>query len=205
MTRKDELMQERDQYRGLARWNLILVLVAIALAVVLVFRLTQAKHPGYYATTREGAIKAMVPLDMPLITEEYIRQWASVAVRKSFSFNFSEFDKDLEQVVSLYTPSGMRSFKAALSNSGLANTVENKHLIINAVVNGAVVILNQGVISGRYHWMLQVPVLLTFESASEKMNKQLYVELAVSRVATLNALQGIQIVNLAAKSVDIKS
>ena len=105
----------------------------------------------------------------------------------------------------MYTASGLRSFNAALASSGLANTVENQHLIINAVVNAPVVILNQGVISGRYHWMLQVPVLLTFESASEKVNKQLYVEMAVSRVATLNALQGIQIVNLAAKSVDVKS
>lgn len=188
----------RDAYRRLVRINVFLVCLALFLAIILTFQAIRPVKPHYYATTRQGDIVPMFALSQPLVTNEYVRQWASIAARKSFSFSFSDFFQQIQAITPYFTKDGMQAFKQALSQSGLANTIENKHLVVSAVVNGAVVTMNQGVIHGRYQWMLQMPVLLTYSSASDDAHRQMIITMNISRVPTLDTSMGIQITDLKA-------
>lgn len=192
--------KSRDAYRRLVRINIFLVCLALLMAIILTFQVFKPAKPHYYATTRQGDVVPMFALSQPLVTNEYVAQWASIAARKSFSFSFTDFYQQIQAITPYFTKDGMIAFKQALSSSGLANTIENKHLVVSAVVNGAVVTINQGVINGRYHWVLQLPVLLTYSSASDDKHKQMIVTMSISRVPTLDANMGIQITTLKARA-----
>ena len=66
-------------------------------------------------------------------------------------------------------------------------------MIVSAVATKAPVILQKGILNGRFAWRVQMPLLVTFQSAVEFSQQQLVVTLLISRVSTLNSPRGIGI------------
>ena len=127
------------------------------------------------------------------MTSHVLMQWAEVATRTAYNFDFAHHQQQLQQAKSYFTADAWQQFLKALKTSGLlANVVQNKQ-VMNSVVSGPPVILSQGVIDGRYTWTLQMPLLLTYNTANEVEKGHLLVTLRVSRVPVLSAPKGIQI------------
>ena len=71
--------------------------------------------------------------------------------------------------------------------------VKAKKLIVSAVATRAPVILQKGILNGRFAWRVQMPVLVTYQSASEFTQQSNVVTMLISRVSTLNSPRGIGI------------
>jgi intracellular multiplication protein IcmL len=68
-----------------------------------------------------------------------------------------------------------------------------KKLVVSAVATGAPVILQQGLLFGTYTWRVQLPVLVTYQSASEFSQQTVTITMLITRVSTLTTPKGIGI------------
>ena len=81
----------------------------------------------------------------------------------------------------------------AMNKSGLLSTVKKEKLEMSAIVSGPPVIVHTAVIHGRFTWRVQLPVLVTFTSASQTRESHWIVTMNIQRISTLDAYKGIQI------------
>lgn len=183
----------RDKYHKTLSGLLFMILVAAALSVILAFINMEQKKASFYATTSAGLVIPLHSLAEPIVTNAYLVQWVSLATRKSLNLDFLHYEEQLDQARGYFTPGGWQKFQGALDKSGLLKTVQDKKLMMNAVVSDTAVILNQAILHGRFTWRIQLPLLVTYGSASQQYKTKLLVTMNVQRVSTLDTSEGIQI------------
>lgn len=182
-----------NHYRRTIRAIVILSAMAVVLLLIWVGLIVTTPQPKYYATTTAGQVVPMHPLSEPVVTNDYLLQWASLATRTAFNLDFVHDKAQLDKAKSDFTPQGWRQFMDAMNHSGLLETVESKKLEMNAVVSGSAVILSTAIIHGRFTWRVQLPILMTFTSASASSQAHWLVTMNIERTSTLEAYKGIQI------------
>jgi intracellular multiplication protein IcmL len=183
----------RDNYRRVISALLISIMVIAVLASSLIYLVTHPPAPQYFATTLQGRITPLVPLDQPNLPPSAVLQWANQAAIAAYTYNFVNYRQELQAASEFFTPDGWASFLKQLSASNNLTTVISKKLVVSAVATGAPVILDQGVIDGDYTWKVQMPMLVAFQSASQLATQQLTVTMTIKRISTLNSARGIGI------------
>ncbi len=185
----------RDQFRRMAKLLLTLIIICAILSATLFLFLWKAKPASYYASTTTGEVVTLEPLSSPVVTQDYVLQWAELVVRSAYTLNFGDYEEQLQKTSQYFTQSGWQAFNDALKESTLLDTVISKKLYLSAVVNGPAVIVNRYVSHGRFTWEVQMPVLINYTSASMARKKQIYVSMTITRVPELEAARGIAVTN----------
>lgn len=80
-----------------------------------------------------------------------------------------------------------------MQQSNNLEAVKAKKLIVSAVATRAPIILQKGLLNGLYSWRIQMPILVTYQSASEFSQQNNVVTMLITRVSTLNSPRGIGI------------
>src|SRR5262249_6909580 len=152
----------RDSFR----WVLTGLVVMLVLCAILTASVSyKAIFPGqskYYASMTTGQIIPLPPLSEPVVTNTYIAEWAALAARSALTLDFVNYQKQLDDASVYFTSGGWRAFSKALDASGLLKTVQEKKLLMSAVVTQTPTIRFSGVIGSRYIWRITFPVLVTF-------------------------------------------
>ena len=183
----------RDSYRKIIV-ALVCSLVVIICLVGVIFLLIESKpSPKYFAATNSGRIIPLIPLNQPNLKDKAVLQWASEAVTSIYSYNFVNFRRVFQNNKQYFTSGGWQSFLKALTESQNLKAVQRKKLIVSAVLTGAPVVRSQGEFQDRYTWAIQMPVLVTYQSASEQTSQNFIVTLNIKRVSTLDSVYGIGI------------
>jgi intracellular multiplication protein IcmL len=202
MTNKLE-QQKNFEYRDSFRWVLtaliVLLMVGGILAVCVIYKAIFPGQQRYYASMTSGEIIPLPSLSEPIVTNTYILDWASTATRAAFNLDFLNYQKQLDKASVNFTSSGWRAFSKALDDSKLLATVQDKKLMMDSVVSGQPIIRFQGVLNGRYIWRIQMPILISYGSASEQQQKAMSIMMIVSRVPVLDTATGLQITDFEAK------
>ena len=183
----------RNHYRVALGGVIVMSVLTVILSAVLIVMTIKRPQPKYFATTTTGNEVALYALSQPVVTKPYLLQWASMATRAAYSLSFESYEKQLDAVKPYFTESGFEKFKAALKSSGLLDAVIQKKLIMSAIVDGDPVIVKDFMLHGRHNWEVQLPLLVSFESASESRRRHLLVSMRIQRVPVLSAEKGIQI------------
>jgi intracellular multiplication protein IcmL len=188
----------RDNYRRIVIALLIMIVINIALIGIIFYQIANVPTPKYFATTADGRVTPLYPLDEPMVSQAELLQWAGRAAVAAYSYDFINYRDALQKAQDYFTPDGWKNFEAALKSSRVLETVLDKKLVVSAVATGVPVILDQGLIYDRYAWKVQIPILVSFQSASENTQQAYMVTMVVSRVPTLNMPKGIAIVSFVA-------
>jgi intracellular multiplication protein IcmL len=183
----------RDSYRRVLTALLIMVIVNIILGIAVLTMVRDKPTPTYFATTNDGKIIRIYPLSAPVVTTAELLQWATVAATTANTYNFVNYRKELQDASEYFTAQGWREYQDALRSSRNLETVVNRKLTVSAVATGAPVVLDQGVVGGRYKWKVQLPILVTYESANTKISQASEVTMLITRVSTLGTPKGIAI------------
>jgi intracellular multiplication protein IcmL len=183
----------RDGYRRVLSALLFMIIINLVLAAAIMYMITHRPQPQYFATSAEGRITPIYPLSMPVISTADLLQWATVAATSANTYNFVNYRQELQSASSFFTPTGWKEFQDALKASRNLETVLSRKLTVSAVATGAPVLLDEGVIGGAYKWKIQLPILVTYESASTKISQPSLVTMIVTRVPTLDTPKGIAI------------
>lgn len=183
----------RDGQRKVMIVLLLSILCNVVLAGILTYIITHPPAPKYFATSINGRITPLFELDQPNQSDPAVLQWANQAAIAAFSYNFVNYRTELQASSGFFTAEGWDQFLRALDESNNLVAVKAKKLIVSAVATRAPVILQKGVLNGRYAWRVQMPLLVTYQSASEFSQQNNVVTMLISRVPTLNSPRGIGI------------
>lgn len=185
----------RDNYRRVVGALLSMILINIILVSVVFYQILNPAPPQYFATSTDGRITPLYPLSDPMMAPAELLQWAERAAVAVNSYNFVNYKEALQSAQNSFTPDGWKYYQDALKSSGTLDAVLAKKLVVSAVPTGAPVVLEQGVISGRYAWKVQLPLLVTYLSASESTQQPVIVTMVISRVPTVDMPRGVAIVS----------
>lgn len=197
---KDELAEVKmsntfyqDSYPKVLFVLLLSIVINFALASTVIYMVMNPPKAKYFATSIEGRITPLFPLDKPNQSDSAVLQWANQAAIASYTYNFVNYREELKAASGYFTNSGWDQFKEALNNSGSLQVVRDKKLIVSAVATRAPIILQKGPLGGRYAWRVQMPLKVTYQSASTFRQIDSVVTLLITRVSTLNSVRGIGI------------
>ncbi len=183
----------KDNYRRVIMILLLSLLVNVGLGILIFWIISHPPEPKYFATSINGRITPLFPLDKPNQSDSAVLQWANQAAIATYSYNFVNYREELESASEFFTPTGWREFLSALQASNMLSAVKAKKLIVSAVATRAPIVLDKGELNGRYAWRVQMPILATYQSASQFDQENYVVTMLITRVATLNSPRGIGI------------
>ena len=177
------------------------LILALFIAIVLITLLTtflgyiilHPPQPKYFATSINGRITPLIALDEPNQADSAVLQWANQAAIAAYTYNFVNYARELNAASSFFTTTGWNQFLYALQSSKNIDTVTTKKLVVSAVATRAPVILQKGELSGRFSWRIQIPLLITYQSASEFDQQNVVITMLVARISPLESPRGIGI------------
>ncbi len=184
----------RDSYRRVTQAFLLSLLLCLLSLFLLVYLIVHPPKPRYFAVDPSGRMTPLVPLKQPNMAPSALLQWASQAAITSYSYNFVNYRQELQAAAEFFTPRGWRSFEDALSSSNNLKAIVDKKLVVSAVATGAPVILWQGTwVDGSYAWRVQMPLKVSYQSATQLIGQSVVVTMLIKRISTLYSARGIGI------------
>lgn len=184
----------RDNHARMMFFCLMLLLIASISVLFNIFQFLNRPSAKYFAVSPEGKFE-MTPLDRPNLSTESLLQWATEAASSSYNYDFVNYREKIQQVRSYFTPQGYQHYIDALKQSRTIDTIIEKKLVVSAVPTGAPVILKEAEIksSGRWAWQVQMPMLISYQSANEVIKQEIVLTLLIVRVDTLESPKGVGI------------
>lgn len=185
----------RDSYRKVLVALNLSILAFIILLGAIFYILSNPPQPRYFATYADGKLVPLIPLNQPNVSQSALQQWANTAVIAVNTYDFFNYRDQLQKASDYFTTDGWQAYLDELKASRNLNAVIEKKLVVSAVATRAPTILRQGIIDGAYSWVVQIPVLVTYQSASQYSQQSLIVTLMIKRISTLTNPNGIGIAN----------
>jgi intracellular multiplication protein IcmL len=115
---------------------------------------------------------------------------------KVFVFDFNHYNEQLKNASQYFTEDGWKIFLNQLNIYANYNNVQAYKLFVNSSPASAPYLLNEGLLSGRYAWWVQIQVNITYAGYAPPPTKTLTLQVLVVRVPTLNNLMGVGIDNV---------
>lgn len=190
------LSQDMDFYRlhyhhifiGL----LILLGTLLCIMFIILFQIINRPLPRFDAIQPDNALMNLTPYENPNLLPDTIIQWANKAAVTAYTFDFSNYNTQLEMIRPYFTDAGWKSYVQQVSS--LIDTLLANKLFVNGIVSAPSVISNQGWLLGTgYTWRVQIPFLVTYQSGNTTSKRNYYVVLTIVRVPTYINPQGIGI------------
>lgn len=195
-----EVTWHDDFYRD--KFARVIVIIASALLVLSLVVLTSLSlyltkpAPIVFLVDNEWRVQAPVPIDQAYLSLPDMLQWVSRVVPNTFNIDFLDFDNELKDNTHYFTNNGWTIFLNQLNNYVDKQTLIQNKQFVSGVATGAPFVLNQGILSGRYAWWVQLPIQISYAGGLRMAPKQLTLQLLVVRVPTNDNLMGIAIDNV---------
>jgi intracellular multiplication protein IcmL len=184
----------RDGYRSLLRLTLIqgVIIMGLLGAMYYVISVHQPEN-RYFATTEDGRLVPMVPLNQPNLSTPALMSWVAQASTEVMTFSFNDYRRRLQEASRHFTRRGWESFTAALQQSQIVEMVEVNKQVVTAAPSGAPILKSEGLVAGRYQWVVQLPLLITYDVGGRNKSDRLLVTIVVVRVPRLESANGVGI------------
>ncbi|MHA7840889.1 MAG: DotI/IcmL family type IV secretion protein [Gammaproteobacteria bacterium] len=137
------------------------------------------------AATGQPQIKQqyLITLSRPVITTSALLDWAREAAVMCYNYDFFNANAQITKNIRLYfTDDGGAMFRKAIASD--LKTVEAKSIIVTAIARGVPILLQQGYLLGNWIWKVQVPLKVSYQSASEVMGQNVLVTMMIMNIPT---------------------
>jgi hypothetical protein len=102
-------------------------------------------------------------LDEPHRNSRDLENWLMDAIADMMSFDADSYPLYVEHIFPRgMSPGGIAEFHEWITGTGLLDAMRNNGMQLNALATGRPVLLNEGVLSERYRWLYEIPVLISF-------------------------------------------
>lgn len=137
-----------------------------------------------FVTDELGRHLEVYPVSEPILSRGDVTALAGRCVTNALTFNFKHYRHELEQAAGCFTPDGWSAFIAEISRpSGLLDKVVKDNLISTGNLRAAATVTDQGMVNGRYAWMVSVPILVTVEKEGRSATENWVAEVMLVRVS----------------------
>ena len=167
----------------MAKIALGLGLSTTVLAASTAYLAVSRPEPRYFATTTDGQLLPLVPLDKPHQSAAEVSNFAVKAVTSSLTYDFANYRADFNNAMQYFTkPTGWNQFVDAVQKSQMLDLVQTRRLNTTAVANNAVIVREGINDRGVYEWIVQIPLRVTYQSASEVTGQNFMITVNIERL-----------------------
>ncbi|WP_411840092.1 type IVB secretion system apparatus protein IcmL/DotI [Paracoccus sp. ME4] len=188
---------------GFTRMAAVALVASIAAFVAICaawWSMSQKPEARYFIAREDGGIIPLVAVTEPYLNDGQVTNFAVEAITKALTFNFVNWRQDLASSSEYFErPDGWNNFLAAIEGSGMLEFVRNRRLISSVVANGAVIVQSGPDATGRFSWVIQVPITITYQSSSETSTENRMAEVQVTRLPTWQSSRGVGITRVLVK------
>lgn len=171
----------RQRYEFVMKVTSGVIVLSILLSVFIVYLATRPTQFRYFTTDSRGGIREIVALNRPIQTDEEVLNWTTAAVTKAYSMSFANYGQQLNDLRPRFTDAGWRGYEQALERAGFLDSLLKNQYVTSAVPKKAPVVVAKGTVNDVYGWRLQIPIIVTFTSASNSSSQDINVEVTVVR------------------------
>lgn len=184
----------RDGFRNLIYIALLEGVIIVGLLIACVSFINSGKpQDRYFATTADGRIMQLLPLDTPNMTTAALMSWVAQATSEIMSFSYSDYQRRLQQSSRHFTQRGWETFAAALQASHILDGIQANKESLTASPRNAPILVQEGVINGKYRWIVKLPLQVNYDSLTTARNNNFNVTLVIERVPSLENPNGVGI------------
>lgn len=131
------------------------------------------------------------------LSEAALVVWANEAAVATFTYDFVNFETELQTASNYFTPNGWKEFYKALEQSDNLSAVKAKKLLVTAAAFRTPIILQAGLLNGRYCWRVQIPLQVTYQNDSEYTQQNLAVTILIARASPYEGVRGLVVLQYA--------
>jgi intracellular multiplication protein IcmL len=175
--------------------------VAVVATGAAVWALAQKPNPLYFAAREDGGIVPLVPTEEPYLHNGQVTNFAVEAITRAFTLDFANWRRDMSETSEYFErPDGWNNFLEAMEASGVLDFIRNRRLVATAVANGATIVSSGPDELGRFAWIVQVPLTVTYESSSQTTRDNLLAEIQITRLPTWQTSRAVGITRVIMKA-----
>lgn len=195
------IVELQDNFYRDSFGKVMLIITSIFLAIFIlvgisIYLYIKKPEPIVFSVDNEWRVLPPVPVSQPYLSAPDLLQWVSDALPKAFIFDFNNYNDQLKTASQYFTADGWKVFLNQLNTYVNYNNVRAYKFFVSATPTGAPFILNQGLLSGRYAWWIQMPLDINYAGYSKSSKQSLKLQVLVVRVPTVNNLSGVGIDNV---------
>ncbi len=165
----------------------------LLLATLSIYLYAKKPKPIVFPVYQDWRVQPLVSVDQPYLSLPAVTQWASDTMQKAFVYDFKNYNAQQKAASLYFTDAGWKTFLNQLNIYVNYNNVLANKLFVNGTITAAPTVLNQGVLSGRYTWIIQMPMNINYAGFKPLPRKPLVLEVHVVRVPTIDNLVGVAI------------
>lgn len=184
----------RDGYRLLVRVSLVQgMAIVLLVAAIIAMILTMETRHVYFATTSDGRIINIVPLNEPYRSRGDVVAWAAGRAQDVMRFGYNDFRQRLQASSVNFTAQGWEGFTKAMRDARIIEAVEARKLTVSMQIERAPEVKKALDNDGVYTWHLQFPIVIRFDGNDPPEPMYATLVLQIVRVSTLQNPEGISI------------
>lgn len=141
--------------------------------------------------TPHGVESGSVPLSRPHRHKSQIAEWLEDVVAQALTIYVSDIDSSDPPFRASMNDKAWRAYEKFLDVSNARAIVRSNKLDLISYVDNTPVLVTQGVVNGRYRWLFEVPVTMSFvsdydedEGIKDPVNWYVNIDIQVGRVAS---------------------
>lgn len=129
-----------------------------------------------------------------IISQNDVLDFAQKAALASFSYDYSNYQQDMNNMQQYFSKTGWESFSKALAASNNLDVVQKEKLTVSAVLDGQPTVTQQQQTATGQEWQVEVPITVTYKNdKNQQIQQNLKVKMIVQTVSTDINPQGIGI------------
>jgi intracellular multiplication protein IcmL len=184
----------RDGFRNMLRIAIAESVIIVALILTFIVYINASKpQDHYFATTADGRIMQLVPLNLPNMGTSALVSWAAQASTEVMTFGFHDYQRRMQQSSRHFTRHGWENFTNALQKSRIIESIENSKQVVTAQPSSAPILIQEGVFNGKYRWVVDLPLTVTYQAGAASRTDSLMIRLVIDRVPSLENPNGVGI------------
>lgn len=169
----------RDSFRRVVFILFISGIINIIMALSIIYLVYTKPKPSYFATFDNGTIVELHALSSPVTTDNAVINWVSSAIPSLNSLDFINYRRQIEQNRHFFTDYGWKEYIKAFQTQ--IDKIKNNQYVVSGALSGVPVIVQKGVLNGKYSWKIQVPVIINYQKGSKVETNNVYWSILVQR------------------------
>lgn len=103
-----------------------------------------------------------VPLSQPHLVVSEIAEWVMGVSAEAMNFETNDFTAELAGHVGPFNQAGTAQYQVFIRDMNILKIIESERYSVRSHVENTPLLLNEGLIKGRYRWLFSVPVIMTY-------------------------------------------
>lgn len=185
----------RNNYRRFVAILMVQSVLLLAISVTLYYTVVIKPSTTYFASTPDGVLIRLEPLNQPLKSNTSVAQWAAKSAQQVFSFDWINFRTQLSAASQNFTSNGYDSLVSSMNKNRYFDLVKSRKMIVSSVVTDPPIIISAKSIRGIFTWQISMRMLVKYQGVNENdsITMPLTVQMKVKRVSQKENIQGIGI------------